>query len=223
MVILLKQYDIMGKKEGFYMKVLLVNGSPKEKGCTYTALCEIEKVLNSENIETEIFWIGNQPIAGCIGCGSCKKNGKCFVDDKVNEFNKKDVEADGFIFGSPVHYAAASGAITSFMDRAFFSGNSFSHKPAAAIVSARRGGTTAALDQLNKYFTISQMPVVSSKYWNMVHGACPDDVLKDEEGMQTMRVLAKNMSWLLKSIEAGKNAGINKPEKETIIRTNFIR
>lgn len=205
------------------MKVLLVNGSPKEKGCTYTALSEIEKVLNSEGIETEIFHIGSKPIAGCMGCGYCRKNGKCVVDDVVNEFNNKAVEADGFIFGSPVHYAAASGAITSFMDRVFFSGSSFSHKPAAAIVSARRGGTTAALDQLNKYFTISQMPVVSSKYWNMVHGACPEDVLKDEEGIQTMRILAKNMSWLLKSIEAGKKAGVEIPEKETVIRTNFIR
>lgn len=205
------------------MKVILVNGSPREKGCTYTALCEIEKVLKSEGIEAEIFWIGNKPIAGCIGCGSCRKTGKCFVDDKVNEFNKLAAKADGFIFGSPVHYAAASGAMTSFMDRVFFSGSSFSHKPAAAIVSARRGGTTAAFEQLNKYFTISQMPVVSSRYWNMVHGSCPEDVLKDEEGIQTMRILAKNMAWLLKSIEAGKNAGICTPEKETPVRTNFIR
>ena len=147
------------------------NGSPHEKGCTYTALCEVEKALNTQGIETEIFWIGNKPITGCIGCGACRKLGRCFSVDTVNEFVEKAQSADGFIFGSPVHYAAASGAITSFMDRAFYSGGRFLQgKPAANIVSCRRGGASAAFDQLNKYFTINNMPIVSSQYWNQVHG-----------------------------------------------------
>lgn len=206
------------------MKVILVNGSPHEHGCTYTALKEIEKTLSECGVESEIFWIGNKPIAGCIGCGACAKLHRCFVDDIVNEFTKKAEDADGFIFGSPVHYAAASGAITSFMDRAFYSGGrAMRGKPAANIVSCRRGGASAAFDQLNKYFTINCMPIVSSQYWNQVHGSCPEDVMKDEEGLQTMRTLARNMAWLLRCIEAGKAAGINFPEKEPVIRTNFIR
>jgi multimeric flavodoxin WrbA len=209
------------------MKVLLINGSPKAQGCTYTALNEITKELEKENIETEIFHLGNKPIRGCTACGGCHKNGdsKCvFNDDVVNAFLEKAKEADGFIFGSPVHYAAPSGAITSFLDRAFFAGGSiFGLKPGAAIVSCRRGGSTAAFDQLNKYFTISNMPVVSSQYWNMVHGNTPEEVKQDLEGMQTMRVLGKNMAWLLKSIEAGKKAGISLPEKEPRVATNFIR
>ncbi len=206
------------------MKVILVNGSPKEKGCTYTALCEAEKTLKENGIETEIFWVGKAPIAGCMGCGGCAKLGKCVVNDSVNEFTEKAKDADGFIFGSPVHYAAASGALTSFMDRAFYSGKSkLAGKPAAAVVSCRRGGASAAFDQINKYFTISSMPVVSSQYWNQVHGNTPEQVLQDEEGLQTMRTLAKNMAWLLKCIEAGKEKGINFPEIEPQIKTNFIR
>lgn len=206
------------------MKVMLVNGSPHEKGCTYTALCEIEKTLNKNGIDTEIFWVGNKPIAGCIGCGSCRKLGQCFCKDIVNEFVEKAGTADGFVFGSPVHYAAASGAITSFMDRAFYSGGAnLKGKPAANIVSCRRGGASAAFDQLNKYFTINCMPIVSSQYWNQVHGNTPEQVLQDEEGMQTMRTLAGNMAWLLKCIEAGKAAGIEFPQSEPPIRTNFIR
>ncbi|EHI97802.1 NADPH-dependent FMN reductase [Clostridium sp. DL-VIII] len=209
------------------MKVLLINGSPKAQGCTYTALSEITNELEKENIETEIFHLGNKPIRGCAGCGGCHKNGdgKCvFNDDVVNAFLEKAKEADGFIFGSPVHYAAPSGAITSFLDRAFFAGGStFQLKPGAAIVSCRRGGSTAAFDQLNKYFTISNMPVVSSQYWNMVHGNTPEEVRQDLEGMQTMRVLGRNMAWLLKSIEAGKKAGVSLPEKEPRVATNFIR
>jgi multimeric flavodoxin WrbA len=209
------------------MKVLLINGSPKAKGCTYTALMEIAKELEKQNIEAEIFHIGSNPIRGCIGCGSCyKKNlGKCvFDDDTVNIALEKVKEADAFVFGSPVHYAAASGLITSFLDRLFYAGGSYlQYKPGAAIVSCRRGGSTAALDQLNKYFTIKNMPVVSSQYWNMVHGNTPEEVAQDLEGMQTMRVLAKNMAWLLKCIEAGKNAGINLPQNEAKISTNFIR
>ncbi|KUO72541.1 MAG: NADPH-dependent FMN reductase [Clostridia bacterium BRH_c25] len=208
------------------MKVLLINGSPKSKGCTYTALCEVAKELEKENIETEIFHIGNKPIRGCMACGGCSKDdsGKCvYDDDAVNIALVKAKEADGFIFGSPVHYAAASGQMTSFLDRFFYSGDCFQYKPGAAIVSCRRGGSTAALEQLNKYFTISNMPVVSSQYWNMVHGNTPEEVKQDLEGMQTMRVLGKNMAWLLKSIQTGKEAGVKLPEKELRARTNFIR
>lgn len=208
------------------MKVLLINGSPKANGCTYTALSEIANELEKENIETEIFHIGNKPIRGCIGCGGCYTTNKCvFNDDVVNDGIEKVKKADGIILGSPVHYAAASGAITSFWDRLFYAygGKFLAHKPGAAIVSCRRGGSTAAFEQLNKYFTISNMPIVSSQYWNMVHGNTPEEVKQDLEGMQTMRVLGQNMAWLLKSIQSGKEAGIKLPEKEPRAMTNFIR
>ena len=210
------------------MKVILVNGSPHEKGCTYTALVEIERVLNAEGIDTELFWLGTDAISGCQSCGACRKLGRCVIDDCVNVFTEKAMTADGFIFGTPVHYAGASGAITSFMDRAFYSAvgekKAIYHlKPAAAIVSARRAGTTAAFEQMNKYFTISQMPVISSKYWNMVHGFTPEDVLQDLEGLQIMRVLARNMAWFLKIKEAGERAGIPLPERESNIATHYIR
>ncbi len=207
------------------MKVLLINGSPKIHGCTYTALEEIAKELQKEKIDTEIFHIGNKPIRGCMDCGSCYDgSGKCiYKDDPVNVALEKAEEADGFIFGSPVHYAAASGQMTSFLDRFFYAGDGYQYKPGAAIISCRRGGSTAAFDQLNKYLTISSMPVVSSQYWNMVHGNTPEEVLQDLEGMQTMRTLGKNMAWLLKSIEAGRKAGIAIPEKEEPQITNFIR
>ena len=201
------------------MKVLLVNGSPHQKGCTYTALEEVAKTLEENGIETEIFQLGNKAINGCIGCGSCKKSGQCFMDDKVNEFAQKAKDTDGFVFGSPVHYAAASGALTSFLDRVFYSaGKYLQFKPAASVASARRAGTTATLDQINKYATISNMPLVSSQYWNMVHGFTPEDVKKDLEGMQTMRTLGRNMAWLL----IGKNNNINRPELEERVATNFI-
>ncbi len=206
------------------MKVLLVNGSPKKKGCTYTALSEIEATLNKNEIETEIYWIGNKPIAGCIDCKVCKKTGKCFRDDLVNEFLELSRKADGFIFGSPVYFASASGSIKSFMDRIFYADNGcFAGKPAAGIASCRRSGSTATLDQLNKYFTIRNMPVVSSQYWNMVHGNTPEEVKQDLEGLQIMRTLGNNMAWLLKCIEAGKKAGITFPEREETTWTNFIR
>jgi len=207
------------------MKVLLINGSPKAKGCTYTALAEIAKELEKENVETEIFHIGSAPIRGCTACKGCyNTDGKCvFNDDSVNIALEKAKDADGFIFGSPVHFAAASGAITSFLDRMFYAGNCFGYKPGAAIVSCRRGGSTAAFEQLNKYFTISNMPIISSQYWNMVHGNTPEEVIQDLEGMQTMRTLGKNMAWLLKSIQAGKDAGVQLPEKEPRAVTNFIR
>jgi multimeric flavodoxin WrbA len=210
------------------MKVLLVNGSPHEKGCTYTALEEVAKTLNAGGIETEIFQIGIKPLSGCIACKNCQKTGRCIVSDRVNEFLDIAGDADGFIFGSPVHYASAGGAITSFMDRAFYtdlcSGKQvFYLKPAAAIVSARRAGTTATFDQLNKYFTLSEMPVISSRYWNMVHGSTPEDLKKDLEGLQIMRILGRNMAWFLKCKEAGIKAGVPFPEREERIATNFIR
>lgn len=206
------------------MKVILVNGSPRANGCTYTALCEVEETLRQNGIETEIFQVGSRPVAGCIGCGACLQNGRCFVDDSVNEFVEKAKVADGFVFGTPVHYAAASGAVTSFLDRAFYGKSSvYMGKPGAAVVSCRRGGASAAFDQMNKYFTISHMPVVSSQYWNQVHGNTPDEVKKDAEGMQTMRTLGKNMAWLLKCIEAGKKQGIVFPDREPAVKTNFIR
>lgn len=210
------------------MKIILVNGSPHQFGCTYTALCEVEKSLNTNEIDTEHFWIGNKPINGCTGCGGCAKNGQCVFSDSVNEFLKKAEVADGFVFGSPVHYAAASGTMTSFMDRVFFSDllakrNSFYLKPAATIVSARRAGTTATLDQLNKYFLHAQMMLVSSRYWNMVHGSTPEEVKEDKEGLQIMRILGKNMAWFLKCKEAAVEKGIPFPEAEERVSTNFIR
>ena len=206
------------------MKVLLVNGSPHKNGCTYTALEEISKTLQEEGIETEIFWIGTKPISGCIACKTCVKTGKCVFDDVVNECIPKAKEADAIIVGSPVHYASASGAITSFMDRLFYSsGGALQYKLGAVVASARRAGTTATLDQLTKHFTISNMPVISSCYWNMVHGNTPEEVCKDLEGMQIMKTLGKNMAWMLKCIEAGKKAGVQMPVREDKIFTNFIR
>ena len=211
------------------MKVLLLNGSPHKNGCTYTALSEVAKVLNESDIETEIFWIGTKPIISCTACSKCGEKGECtFDNDKVNEFVKKADEADGFIFGSPVHYAAATGGITSFLGRAFYSnshgngGKAFAFKPGASIVSARRGGNTATYDQLNKFMGISQMPIITSYYWNMVHGNTPEEVMQDEEGISTMRQLARNMAYFLKCIEAGREKGL-KHEVEPKARTNFIR
>jgi multimeric flavodoxin WrbA len=208
------------------MKVLLINGSPNKKGCTYTALCEVEKELNKAAVETEIFHLGNKPIRGCTACRKCfDAPGKCvFGDDAVNAGIDKANASDGFIFGSPVHYAGVSGAIKSFLDRCFYAGGSaFAYKPGAAIVTCRRAGSTAAFEQLNKYFSINCMPIVSSQYWNMVHGNTPEEVLRDSEGLQIMRTLGRNMAWLLRSIEAGRNAGVPLPEKEDRVWTNFIR
>ncbi|MBF0532601.1 MAG: flavodoxin family protein [Candidatus Omnitrophica bacterium] len=210
------------------MKVLLVNGSPHEKGCTYTALQEVSGALNANGIGAEIFQLGIQPLSGCIACRKCAELKRCVFPDRVNDFLDLAKDADGFVFGSPVHYASAGGAIISFMDRLFYadmlSGRcSFYLKPAAAVVSARRAGTTATFDQLNKYFTISSMPVISSQYWNMVHGATPADVQKDLEGLQIMRVLGRNMAWFLKCKAAGLKAGVAWPEKEDRVFMNFIR
>lgn len=207
------------------MKVLMLNGSPNENGCTKAALNEVSDTLNAEGIETEIFWVGKKAVSGCMACGACSKLGKCAIDsDPVNKFAELAEGADGFVFGSPVHYAGASGMIIPFMDRLFFSTSRKLYlKPAAAVVSARRAGTTAALDQLNKYFMISQMPVISSQYWNMVHGHTPDQVRQDEEGLQIMRTLGRNMAWFLKCKQAAENAGVPLPQREDPIRTNFIR
>lgn len=206
------------------MKVLMLNGSPKANGNTYTALLEIGKQLNKENIEYEIMQIGGAPMRDCIGCGRCTENGCIFSDGGVNEFIAKAKEADGFVFGTPVYYAHPSGRILSFLDRVFYSGGgAFRFKPGAAVAVARRGGTTASFDCLNKYFGISQMPVAGSTYWNNVHGAVPGEVSFDEEGMRTMRNLARNLAWMIRCFDAGKKNGIPLPETETGNKTNFIR
>ena len=210
------------------MKVMLVNGSPNKKGCTYTALTEIAKTLETYDIETEIFWIKTKPITGCIACGKCSELGKCTFDDVVNEFVEKAYGADAFVFGSPVYYASANGSMVSFLDRSFYSNShgagaeAFKNKPGAVICSARRGGTTATYDQLIKYLGISQMPIISSFYWNMVHGNTPEEVMQDEEGLGTTRQLAHNMAFFLKCIEAGEEKGITLTQ-EPKPRTNFIR
>ena len=210
------------------MHVILVNGSPHPHGCTFTALETVAAGLNEGGVTSEIFQVGTKPLSGCIACRKCAKLGRCVFDDRVNEFVDLAEKADGFVFGSPVHYAAAGGAMTCFMDRAFYSSSGagrpvFRLKPAAAVASARRAGTTATLDQLNKYMTLAEMPIVSSRYWNMVHGNTPDDVRQDLEGLQVMRVLGRNMAWLLRCKEAALKAGIAMPEAEQKVVTNFIR
>ncbi len=207
------------------MKVLLFNGSPRANGCTYTALTEIANVLNEQSVRTEILQIGNRPVQDCIACGGCEKTGRCvFGEDCANEWIGKAAEADGFVFGTPVYYAHPSGRMLSVMDRMFYAGGeNFAHKPAAVIASARRAGTTAALDAIGKHLGISQMPVVSSTYWNMVHGNTPEEVKQDLEGMQTMRNIGRNMAWLLKCIQAGKREKIEAPATEHSAWTNFIR
>ena len=206
------------------MKVLLINGSPHKHGCTYTALAEIVKELAKESIEHEIYHIGIQPIRGCTGCNRCRELDRCTYDaDIANEVIAKVRTADGFIFGSPVHFASAGGAMIALMDRLFYAaGPAFAYKPGASVVSARRGGTSAAYDQLNKYIGISKMIMVPSQYWNMVHGNTPEQVLQDEEGLQIMRTLGKNMAWLLKLIANGNENGIRIPEAEKRVSTNFI-
>jgi len=209
------------------VKVLMINGSARPSGCTFTALMEVAAALEAEGIPCEIAQSGNKPIRDCTGCKKCLELGdRCaFDDDMVNALIQKAKEADGFVFGTPVYYAHPSGRILSLLDRMFYASRSgpFLHKPAAAVASARRAGTTASIDVINKYFTIAQMPVASSTYWNMVHGNTPEEVLRDEEGLQTMRNLGKNMAWLLKCIEAGRERGILPPEAEKIHRTSFIR
>jgi multimeric flavodoxin WrbA len=206
------------------MKVLLVNGSPHAKGSTNSALIEVAASLEANGIGTELFHIGEQAIVGCIACRSCVKTGRCYVNDSVNVFLSRAETADGIVIGSPVHFASASGMLTAFLDRSFYlKTRFFADKPAAAVVVCRRGGATATFEQINKYFTISNMPVVSSQYWNMVHGNNPAEIKEDAEGLQTLRTLGVNMAWLLKCVEAGKNAGISRPNREEQIITSFIR
>lgn len=205
------------------MKVILINGSPNAKGCTYTALEEVSKTLKSEGIETEIIHVGHKDIRGCIGCRQCKTKGKCVFNDIVNDIAPKFKECDGIVIGSPVYFASANGTLVSFIDRLFYSMTADkTMKVGAAVVSCRRGGNSATFDELNKYFTISQMPIASSQYWNMVHGNSPEEVQQDLEGLQTMRTLGKNMAFLIKSIELGKKE-FGLPEKEEHKFTNFIR
>jgi len=202
------------------MKVLLINGSPNGDGCTYTALMEVASALELNGVETEMFHIGTGPQRGCLGCGKCWELGKCvFNDDMCNELAEKIKSSDGLVIGSPVYYAGPNGALCALLDRVFFSSSgNYKHKPAACIVSCRRGGASSAFDRLNKYFTISQMPVVSSQYWNAVHGNTPDEVLRDFEGLQIMRTLGNNMAWLLKNNINGNPPP--EPEKERVW-TNF--
>ncbi len=205
-------------------KVLLINGSPHEFGCTYTALKEVADTLEKNGVETEFLYLGTKPVAGCIACRSCVKTGRCAFDDRVNELLDKLDQYQGIVVGSPVYFAGPSGQLCAFLDRLFFSGGGrMAGKIAASVVSCRRGGASAAFDRLNKYFTISNMHVAGSQYWNQVHGNSPEQTLQDVEGMQTMRTLGRNIAWLIKSVEAGKAAGVTPPEQEQSIKTNFIR
>ena len=205
------------------LNVLLINGSPNAKGCTYTALSEVERTLQAEGISTEMVHIGDRDIRGCIACFKCAEQGRCVFNDMVNELAPKLEAADGLVIGSPVYYAGPNGTLTNLMDRLFFSTHfSKRMKVGAAVCSARRGGTTATFDRLNKYFTISEMPIVSGRYWNMVHGSNAEQVLQDEEGMQNMRFLGRNMAFLLRAI-AAERAAHGLPQQEEVSYTNFIR
>jgi len=206
------------------MQVLMINGSPHAKGCTYTALVEVAGQLEQQGIETTIFHIGSEAIRGCAGCGRCVESGYCiFDDDPVNHCVDLARAADGIVIGSPVYYAGPNGSLCAFLDRMFFMKSSrYAYKPGAAVVNCRRGGASAAFDRLNKYFTISNMPVVPSQYWNAIHGLTPDEVRSDLEGMQIMRTLGRNMAWLLKCIEAARDT-VPYPETEPWVRTNFVR
>ena len=206
------------------MKVLLVNGSPRQHGCTYTALSEAAKALNDRGIDTEILWVGSQSVAGCTACGSCKKTGKCIFDDLVNRIVENIDSYDGFVFGTPVYYGGPSGQILALMNRLFYTAApKMAGKPVSAVVSCRRGGASAAFQQMNMHFMMTNMIVITSQYWNQVHGNTPEEVLQDAEGLQTMRTMAENMTYVLRCIEAGKAARVPSPAYEPKERTNFIR
>lgn len=206
------------------MKVLLVNGSPHQHGCTYTALKETADAFAARGIETEILWVGNGPVAGCTACGACRKTGKCVFDDLVNRIIERIDTYDGFLFGTPVYYGGPSGQILALMNRLFYSkSRAMAGKPVAAVVSCRRGGASAAFQQMNMHFMMTNMIVVTSQYWNQVHGNTPEEVLQDAEGLQTMRTLAENMTYILRCQEAGRAAGVPRPQYEPKIATNFIR
>ena len=206
-------------------KILLINGSPNEHGCTATALAEMAGVFEKNGIEAEMLWLGRKAMPDCIACCKCQQGGGCVFKDAVNDVAAKIDEYDGMVFGSPVYYGGPTGRLTSFMDRLFFSvpDEKFAGKLAASVVSCRRGGATAAFERLNNYYLIENMVVAGSQYWNQVHGSTPEEVRKDDEGLQTMRTLAQNMTWLLKNIEAGKSNGVCPPEYEEKTFTNFIR
>lgn len=205
------------------MKVMLINGSSRPDGCTSVALAEVARTLNAEGIETETIFIGNKPLSDCIACRKCHETGRCVFNDIASEIADKAAECDGFVFGSPVYYAHPSARLLTVLDRAFYSAaRNFAFKPAAAVLSARRAGTTASFDVINKYFTISSMPIVSSTYWNHVYGRQPEEVAEDKEGLMTMTNIGKNMAWMLKCIELGRKNGLNHPENEKVL-TDFTR
>ena len=205
------------------MKVLLINGSPRAAGCTNEALTVLAETLRTEGVETEIFWLGKDPVQDCVACGGCKNRGRCVFDDVANALIERAKGADGLIFGTPVYYAHPSGRVLSVLDRAFYAGKSaFAGKPGACVVSARRGGTAASFDVLNKYFGLSQMPVAGSPYWNIPHALTAEDVPHDEEGLQTLRNLARNLVWMMRCFAAGRDAGISPPQAESGACTNFI-
>lgn len=214
------------------MRVAIVNGSHNKNGCTARALAEVAKTLEEEGIGTEGFWIGGKSLGGCMGCNACLSLGRCVIDDRVNDFLKVAERADGFVFGAPVHYSHAGASLLGFMDRLFYlsggnaegAGGLFAHKPAAAVVAARRSGTTASFEDVNQFFAISQMPIVTSTYWNNVHGDDdPSETEQDVEGLRVMRILARNMAWMLRCIEAGRAAGVEPPGTERGPWTSFIR
>ena len=206
------------------MHVLLINGSPHEKGCTYAALREVAEQLEADGVTTQIFHIGKAPVGGCVGCGGCARTGKCVFGGPVNDALPLVQTADGVVFGAPVHYAEPAASMLGFMHRLSMAGGQYlRHKPAAVVTSARRAGTTTALDALAKVPEFFEMPLVGSTYWPMVHGSNANDAAKDAEGMQIMRNLGRNMAWLLHCIEAGQANGIEPPAAETENRTNFIR
>lgn len=205
-------------------KVLMINGSPHEFGCTYTALKEVADTLEKNGVETEFLYLGTKPVAGCIACGKCGQTGRCVFNDQVNQVLEKLDEYSGIVVGSPVYFAGPTGQICAFLDRLFYcGGDRMKGKVAAAVVSCRRGGATAAFDRLNKYFSISNMHIAGSQYWNQIHGKTPAQAVKDLEGLQTMRTLGQNIAWLIKSIEAGEAAGLAAPEYEKTQITNFIQ
>ncbi len=206
------------------MKVLLINGSPNEKGCTYTALAELAATLHKHGIESETVYLGKKPVAGCIACMKCLETGHCFRDDIVKELQQRLDEFDAIVLGSPVYYSNPTGQILSFAQRLFFcKENALSGKLGAAVVSCRRGGASATFESLNQFFTICNMPIVPSQYWNSVHGFTPDDVRKDAEGLQTMRTLGENMAWMLRCLKEGKGGDAPRPEYEPRLRTHFIQ
>ncbi|MCU6747994.1 flavodoxin family protein [Faecalicatena acetigenes] len=206
------------------MKVLMINGSPNEKGCTYTALEVVAEALAAENVNSEIVQVGRNCVKGCIGCGACSESHRCVFDGGiVNEILDKMEDSDALIVGTPVYFASPTGSLVSVLDRIFMAGNRFALKPAAAVATARRAGMTSSIDVIHRYFNLVGMPVVSSNYYNMIFGRTPEELLKDEEGVQTMRLLGKNMAWMLKCIEAGKAAGVAQPLPEKKVKMTFIR